>query len=75
MKSVNTLVEQPGSGQSGCVPGTRESVAPRTRYIVPYRVLGDAFETLRVSTRRGDCRSGGSNVNGPQNGSPIATIV
>lgn len=43
-----SLAQQPGIGHPGRVPGTRELVVPRTRYIVPYRVRGDTVEILRL---------------------------
>ena len=48
LDAVSQLVEQPGLGRPGRVPGTRELVVPRTRYVVPYRVRGDAVQILRV---------------------------
>ena len=48
MQAVAMLAEQPGLGRPGRVPGTRELMVPRTRYIVPYRVRGDVVEVLRV---------------------------
>ncbi|MBT2337196.1 type II toxin-antitoxin system RelE/ParE family toxin [Variovorax paradoxus] len=48
LDSVAMLADQPGMGRPGRVPGTRELVVPRTRYIVPYRVRGDTIEILRV---------------------------
>jgi len=48
LSSVKTLVDQPSSGRPGRVPGTRELVVLKTRYIVPYRVRGDVVEILRV---------------------------
>ena len=45
---VAQLEEQPGLGRPGRVPGTRELVVSKTRYIVPYRVHGDTIEVLRV---------------------------
>ena len=45
---VNRLAAQPGLGRPGRVPGTRELVVPKTRYIVPYRVHGEVVEILRV---------------------------
>ena len=48
LEAVATLAEHPALGRPGRVPGTRELVVPRTRYVVPYRVRGDAVEILRV---------------------------
>ena len=48
LEAVATLAHQPALGRPGRVPGTRELVVPKTRYLVPYRVRGDAIETLRV---------------------------
>jgi toxin ParE1/3/4 len=42
------LPDNPHIGRPGRVPGTRELVIARTPYIVPYRVLGDAIQILRV---------------------------
>ena len=54
LEAVAVLAEQPGLGRAGRVPGTRELMVQRTRYIVPYRVRGDVVEALRVfhSSRR-----------------------
>ena len=54
LAAVGLLAEQPGLGRPGRVPGTRELLVPKTRYIVPYRVHGDTVEVLRVfhSSRR-----------------------
>ena len=54
LNAVETLAEHPALGRPGRVPGTRELVILKTRYIVPYRVRGDAIEILRVfhSSRR-----------------------
>jgi toxin ParE1/3/4 len=35
-------------GRPGRVPGTRELVIPKTPFIVPYRLVGDTIEVLRV---------------------------
>lgn len=53
-EAVEQLSNHPGTGRPGRVPGTRELVVSNTRYIVPYRVRGDAIEILRVfhSSRR-----------------------
>jgi plasmid stabilization system protein ParE len=48
LKAVARLVEQPGLGRPGRVPGTRELVVRNTRYIVPYRVRGEEVQILRV---------------------------
>ena len=48
LEAVEMLVAQPGLGRPGRVPKTRELVVLNTRYIVPYRVRGDAVEILRV---------------------------
>ena len=48
LAAVALLSEQPGMGRSGRVPGTRELVVTRTRYLIPYRVRADAVEILRV---------------------------
>jgi toxin ParE1/3/4 len=48
LAAVALLAEQPGMGRPGRVPGTRELLVPRTRYIVPFRVRGDNVEVLRV---------------------------
>ena len=41
LDSVAMLVDQPGIGRPGRVPGTRE-------LIVPYRVRGETIEVLRI---------------------------
>lgn len=48
LNAVAMLARQPDMGRPGRVPGTRELVVPKTRYIVPYRVRDDAVEVLRV---------------------------
>lgn len=48
LDAVSTLAEQPGLGRPGRVPGTRELVVTKTRYVVPYRVRGEVVEILRV---------------------------
>ena len=48
LDAVALLPAQPGLGRPGRVPGTRELVVLKTRYIVPYRVRGDVIELLRV---------------------------
>lgn len=48
LDAVAALAEQPALGRPGRIPGTRELVVPKTRYIVPYRVQGQTVEVLRV---------------------------
>jgi len=48
LDAVALLPEQPGMGRPGRVPGTRELVVLKTRYLVPYRVRGQIVEVLRV---------------------------
>ena len=48
LDAVASLPEQPGLGRPGRVPGTRELIVAKTRYIVPYRVRGETLEILRV---------------------------
>lgn len=48
LDAVASLAEQPGLGRPGRVPGTRELVVLKTRFIVPYRVRGELIEILRV---------------------------
>ncbi|HEY4069520.1 MAG TPA: type II toxin-antitoxin system RelE/ParE family toxin [Burkholderiaceae bacterium] len=48
LRAVAQLADQPGLGRPGRVPGTRELIVQKTRYIVPYRVSGERVEILRV---------------------------
>ena len=48
LTAVAMLAKQPGLGRPGRVPGTRELIVAKTRYIVPYRVQGETVEVLRV---------------------------
>jgi plasmid stabilization system protein ParE len=48
LEAVTQLADQPGLGRPGRVPGTKELVVAKTRYVVPYRVKRDAVEILRV---------------------------
>ncbi len=55
IKNVEALLpHSPEMGRPGRVPGTRELVIPRTPYIVPYRLVGNTIQILRVfhSARR-----------------------
>jgi toxin ParE1/3/4 len=42
------LPRMPGSGSPGRVPKTRELVIVGSPYYVPYRIVGDSVEVLRV---------------------------
>lgn len=48
--TVSLLTDNPSLGHPGRLPGTRELVIPKTRYIVPYRVRPrlERIEILRV---------------------------
>jgi len=48
LDAVAMLAQQPGLGRAGRVPGTRELIVAKTRYVVPYRVRGETVEVLRV---------------------------
>jgi len=49
IQNVAQLIpDNPQIGRAGRVPGTRELVVPRTRYIVPYRIQRTTIQILRV---------------------------
>lgn len=48
LEAVALSESQPGLGRPGRVPGTRELIVAKTRYIVPYRVRGEDIEVMRV---------------------------
>jgi len=48
LEAVAQLAQQPGLGRPGRVPGTRELVVLKTRYLVPYIVQGGQITVLRV---------------------------
>lgn len=55
VRNVETVLPNSSEmGRPGRVPGTREFVIPRTPYIVPYRLVGNTIQVLRVfhSARR-----------------------
>lgn len=49
-EAISLLRDNPALGHPGRVPGTRELVIPKTRYIIPYRVRPrlQRIEILRV---------------------------
>ena len=52
--SVRSLADQPRRGRPGRIEGTREFVVTGTPYILPYRIIGETIQILRVrhSARR-----------------------
>ncbi len=48
--SVRQLADNPAEGRPSRLPGTRELVDPKTRYVIPYRVRPrlNRIEILRV---------------------------
>ena len=48
LTAVAQLPDQPAMGRPGRVPGTRELVVLKTRFLIPYRVRGQVIEILRV---------------------------
>jgi toxin ParE1/3/4 len=47
--NIETLLPaSPGMGRPGRVPGTRELVIPKTPFIVPYRLVGNTIQILRI---------------------------
>jgi toxin ParE1/3/4 len=49
---VDTLGDFPATGRPGRVPKTRELVIDRYPHVVPYRVVGDEVQVLRVFPAR-----------------------
>lgn len=47
-KGIEQLQRFPSSGRAGRVPGTRELMINRYSFIIPYRVVGDELQILRV---------------------------
>jgi len=46
--SVDKLEIHPGMGRTGRVAGTRELIIPKSTYLVPYRVIGNEIQILRI---------------------------
>ena len=47
-EAAQLLAEHPHAGRAGRVPGTRELLITGTAFIVPYRVVEDTVQILRV---------------------------
>lgn len=49
-QAISHLIDNPASGHPGRIPGTRELVVQKTRYIIPYRIRPrtNTLEILRV---------------------------
>lgn len=48
IKAVENLADHPAMGKTGRIFGTRELIIANTPYIVPYRVIKEQIEILRV---------------------------
>ena len=49
IQNIETLLPNNAEmGRPGRVPGTRELVIPKTPFIVPYRMVGNAIHVLRI---------------------------
>ena len=46
--ATQLLTEHPHAGRAGRVPGTRELVVTGTPFVIPYRVVEDTVQILRV---------------------------
>jgi toxin ParE1/3/4 len=44
----SNLISQPGIGGPGRIGGTRELVVERSPYIIPYHIVGERIEIIRV---------------------------
>ena len=47
-EAIQLLAEHPDAGRAGRVPGTRELIISNTPFIIPYRVVDDTVQILRV---------------------------
>jgi len=45
---IQLLADQPHAGRAGRVPGTRELVIHGTPFIIPYRVVENTIQILRI---------------------------
>lgn len=48
IKAINLLPHQPGMGRIGKAPNTRELIIAGLPYVVPYRVVNNEIEILRI---------------------------
>jgi toxin ParE1/3/4 len=49
IENIETLLpNNPEMGRPGRVPATRELVIPRTPFVVPYRLVGNNIQILRI---------------------------
>ena len=46
--AVQLLAEHPEAGRAGRIPGTRELVVADTPFIIPYRVVENTVQILRI---------------------------
>ncbi len=46
--AVHMIADHPHAGRAGRVPGTRELVIAGTPFIIPYQVVEDTVQILRV---------------------------
>jgi toxin ParE1/3/4 len=46
--AISLLSTQPSMGRPGRVPGTRELIVQKTRYLIPYRLRRGTIEILRI---------------------------
>src|ERR1700736_141128 len=56
---IHGLADQPALGRPGRVPGTRELILPKARYIVSYRARGKPWRYCARFALHAACRSGG----------------
>ena len=48
IESVGLLSDQPSMGRNGRILGTKELIIPDTPFIVPYRVIENNVQILRI---------------------------
>jgi toxin ParE1/3/4 len=47
-RATQLLLDNPAQGRPGRVPGTRELILQRYPYLIPYRVVDNQIQVLRV---------------------------